>query len=122
MIVRASPEDTPAAAWPCTSAAGNMLKRTTRTGPVSSRSSVTEPSGTIPPEIEAFLTKLEQHGDYADRTDEIRAMITAPASDTPFERTMRTFGYTRSTTALLGGAPTPLILLPPNITYNLEGP
>lgn len=78
-------------------------------------------AGTIPDQIAAFLAKLEQHADYEERVGEIRDMMTEAASDTASERTMRAFGYTRDLAGRLGTPPGPQILLPANITYNLEG-
>lgn len=79
-------------------------------------------AGAIPPEIAAFLNKLEEHDDYESRVADLRAMLTAPASATANERAMRTFGYTRFVSDQLGapvGAP---VLLPPVINYTITGP
>lgn len=79
-------------------------------------------AGVIPPEVNAFLTKLEAHPDYADRIDDLRAIMTAPASDSAFQRAMNTFGYTRSLTSLLGGSPAADAVLPPSIAYHFNEP
>lgn len=77
--------------------------------------------GAIPTQIAAFLDKLEQHDDYEDRIAEIRTMMTAPASWTPNERTMRALGYSRDTADLLGAPSGPQVLLPTNLTFNYTG-
>jgi hypothetical protein len=77
--------------------------------------------GNIPEAIETFLSVLEQHNDYAERVSEIRALMTAHASQTPFEHHMRTFGYTRDLATRLGSPPGPLVMLPSNLTFHYEG-
>jgi len=78
-------------------------------------------AGVIPPVIAAFLTKLEEHDDYAARVSELREVMTAPASGTSFERTMWTLGYTRDLMVRLGGAQDEQSVLPPVLTFHLQG-
>lgn len=75
-------------------------------------------AGVIPPEIAAFLARLEQHDDYRDRVDDIRALMTAAASDTAAQRAMKAFGYTRGLAGLLGSVANPGSVLPPNLTFH----
>ena len=77
--------------------------------------------GVIPEPIAAFLAKLEQYDDYGDRIDDIRAMFTAPASDTDAERARKAYGYSRDLGQKLGYEPGPQVLLPPNLTFTLNG-
>lgn len=84
--------------------------------------SIREPAaGIIPPDIEAFLSKVESFPDYAERIPDIRSLLSAPAGDTDYERTVRTLGYTRRLTTQLGGAADPSAVLPPAVTYNIGG-
>jgi hypothetical protein len=74
-------------------------------------------SGTIPPHIAAFLDRLEQHSDYGDRVDDIRAMYLAAAIDTPAERVTKAYGYSRPLAQKLGYEPRPEVVLPSNLTF-----
>lgn len=74
-------------------------------------------SGTIPPEVGAFLAELEQFNDYADRVGDIRDMITAPASWTPGMRLMNRLGYSRAAGDMLGAPVTHSQVLPPNLVF-----
>lgn len=77
--------------------------------------------GNIPEPIERFLQRLEASDDYAERVPDLRALLTMSAPDTDFERVMRTLGYTRTVTALLGGAPDVTVTMPENLTFHLNG-
>lgn len=79
-------------------------------------------TGVVPVDVKAFLDRLDTFDDYKDRIDDIRALLTAPASLTSNDVKARTLGYTTRLAALLG-APTGLqpVLVTP-ITYHLLGP
>ena len=77
--------------------------------------------GVIPPPIEAFLGKLEQFPDYAERVEELRAIMTAPAAATPNEKIMRAFSYSRDLATRLGSPPGPQFIMPSNLTYHFQG-
>jgi hypothetical protein len=77
--------------------------------------------GVIPEQIAAFLNKLEEHADYGDRVDDIRAMFTATASETAGEKARKAYGYSTDVGRMLGYEPGPEVLLPPNLTFQLKG-
>lgn len=79
-------------------------------------------AGVIPPQVEAFLTEMGAHDDYKDRIEDIRAFMTAQHSGTDFDRAVRAFGYGRDLAPLLGVPPTPHVILPQNLTFELTGP
>ena len=82
-------------------------------------------SGTIPPEIEAFLAKLENtptYTDYADRVLDIRQALTAPAGWTDAERERQLLGWSTKTAEAVGRDFGPTALLPPNIIFHPVGP
>lgn len=74
-------------------------------------------TGSIPPEIAAFLNRLELHHDYRDRVDDIRAMFTAPAALSPGDRMMQAVGWTRDMADRMGAPAGPQVILPANLTY-----
>lgn len=74
-------------------------------------------TGTIPVPIADFLNELEQHGDYGDRVDDIRAMYTATANETAAERAAKAYGYARPLAKILGYEPGAEVVLPSNLTF-----
>ena len=78
-------------------------------------------AGVIPADVATFLDRLEQFPDYAERVDELRALMTAPASATANERAMRAFGYSRDLADRLGIPAGPQVLLPADLTYHFTG-
>lgn len=73
--------------------------------------------GNVPTAVDAFLTRLALVGDYAERVEEIRAMITAPAALSPVDRLRRGIGFSKATAQRLGLNPGAPVVLPPEITY-----
>ncbi|NKW80368.1 hypothetical protein HGG72_08445 [Ochrobactrum pecoris] len=77
--------------------------------------------GVIPPEIGAFLSRLQTFSDYSDRIDDITAMLTANANDTPNDRAMKTLGYTRDLAEKLGSPTGAQPLLATPIVWHHQG-
>ncbi|THK38657.1 hypothetical protein EHS39_09120 [Ensifer sp. MPMI2T] len=74
-------------------------------------------AGTIPPEVARFLDRLEQHDDYRQRVDDLRTLLTAPASTSPGDRVMLALGWTRDMADRMGAPTGPQVILPANLTY-----
>lgn len=74
-------------------------------------------SGNIPNEIEVFLSRLETQDDYAERVDDIRALMTAPAAGTDNDRLAAALGWTRDVATRMGAPTGPQVLLPSNLVY-----
>jgi hypothetical protein len=73
-------------------------------------------SGKIPPQVEAFLTRLESFQDYADRVDDIREMMTAPADLSDNARLMQSIGWSSQVASILGHSISPSGSLPSAIS------
>lgn len=73
--------------------------------------------GTIPPEVEAFLVRLECQPDYAERVGSIRMMLTEPASWPADRQLANAAGYPGRVIEMLGGPTSPLTVLGPTITF-----
>lgn len=73
--------------------------------------------GTIPAEVAAFLDRLESQPDYAERVDDIRLMLTEPATWPPDRQLGNAFGSPRRVVEMLGGPTSPLTVLGPVLTF-----
>lgn len=73
--------------------------------------------GTIPPEVEAFLVRLESQPDYAERVASIRQMLTEPASWSANRRLANAVGYPGRAIDILGGPASPPTVLGPTVTF-----
>jgi hypothetical protein len=78
-------------------------------------------SGVVPASLEPFLQRLAEHNDYSGRVDDIRQIMTALSMDTPNERVMKIFGYSRDVTSRLVGPVGPQVRLPSDLTFNING-
>lgn len=78
--------------------------------------------GVIPNEIGVFLDRLEQHDDYKDRVDDIRAQYILGSGDTAMQQALRNFGYSRDMAVRLGAPGAPVVNLPSNLTFSLVPP
>ncbi len=72
-------------------------------------------SGKIPPPISAFLTRLETSKDYANRVDDIRAMMTAPANLSDNARLMQSIGWSSQVATIVGRSIAPSGNLPGDV-------
>lgn len=78
-------------------------------------------AGAVPVQIGSFLDRLTEFPDYADRVDDIIAMLTAGAADTPNERAMKMLGYTRDLAERLGSPAGAMPLLKTPIVWHHQG-
>ncbi|KAB2699331.1 hypothetical protein F9K79_09565 [Ochrobactrum sp. Kaboul] len=78
-------------------------------------------AGVIPGDIQRFLDRLQTFPDYSDRVDDIVAMLTANAADTPNDRAMKMLGYTRDLAEKLGSPTGAQPLLTTPIVWQHQG-
>ena len=77
--------------------------------------------GAIPAQIAPFLDRLQSFPDYSDRVDDIIALLTANAADTPNDRAMKTLGYTRDLSERLGAPAGVMPVLKTPIVWHHQG-